>query len=116
MSERWVRSSEQILKRMKEVASKKDRDRLEIINSTLFSLNALERSINGWKTWIRNLSLMSRFTSEELEEIDKALHKQAESIILYDLEATKKWKDKFPRGRIIRERRSGRGEAQGLIV
>ena len=116
MSESWVKSSEQILKGLREAASKKGRDRLEVVNSILFSLNALERSVNGWKMWIRNLSLMSQFTLEELGEIEKALHSQAESIIEYDLKATKKWKDKFPVFRVARERRAGRGESQGFSV
>jgi hypothetical protein len=87
---------------MEELTTKKERDRLEVINSILFTLNSLERSIHGWRSWIRNLSIMSKFSIDELKEIDEALHKQAKNIIKYDLEATKKWKDKFPKIRIPR--------------
>lgn len=116
MSERWIKECERLLKGMKESTSKKDRDRLEIINSILFTLNALERSVIGWKSWIRNLSIMSRFTVEELEEIDEALRKQVETVIEYDIEATKRWKDKFPIIRIARRRVREREETQGLYV
>ena len=67
MSERWVNESEMFLKGMKELSSKKDRDRLEIITSIVVTLNALERSIDGWKGWIGNLPLMSSFSIEELK-------------------------------------------------
>ena len=116
MSERWIKECKGLLKGMKKSASKKDRDRLEIINSILLTLNALERSVFGWKIWIRNLSIMSRFTLKELEEIDEALRKQVEPIIEYDIEATKRWKDKFPRIRIPRRRMRERRETQGLYV
>ena len=116
MSERWIKECEQVLEGMRKVTSKKDRDRLEHITAMLFIINALERSLNGWKMWVRNLSMMSRFTLEELEEIEKALHKQAESIIKYDIEATKKWKGKFPVLRIPRQRRVRREDTPGLIV
>ena len=55
------------------MSSKEKRDRLDVVNSMLFTLNILERSLNGWRLWIRNLSLMSRFTLEELSEMLTAL-------------------------------------------
>lgn len=100
MSDRWVRKSEILLKGMKALSSKKEKDRLEIINSILFTLNNLERSIHGWKRWISNLSLMSNFSIEELKEVEEALWKQAETVIRYDIEATNKWSTKFPRIKI----------------
>ena len=115
MSERWIKESEQMLKLMKEQASKKERDRLEVINSILISLNALERSVIGWRSWIRNLSIMSKFSLEEMKGIDATLHKQAETIIEYDIESTKKLKNKFPRMKIPRQRRTRKRE-QGIYV
>jgi len=114
LSERWIKESEQLLKKMKEYSSKGKKDRLEIVNSILLSLNLMERSLQGWKLWIRNLSLMSQFTLEELKEIEKALGKQIQPFIEYDIEATKKWKDKLPKIRVSPKRR--RQENRGMYV
>ena len=114
MSERWIKESEQMLKMMKELTSKKERDRLEVINSLRFSLTAIGRSVVGWRTWISNLSLMTRFSLEELKGIDDTLHKQAETIMQYDIEATKRVMDKFPRIKMPRRRTKER--EQGIYV
>lgn len=116
LSERWIEESEQLLKRMSELSSKEKRDRLETINSILFILNILERSMEGWKLWVGNLSLMSQFTLEELEEIEASLKRQAQSFIEYDIEATKKWTDKFPHDRMVRRQRRGEEEGRGIYV
>ena len=93
------------------------KDRLEVINSIVFALNAMERSLHGWKLWVRNLPLMSRFTLEELTEIEEALDKQIRPFIEYDVEATKRWNDKFPRIRVVpRRRRREEEEARGMYV
>ena len=96
MSDRWVEESEQLLKRMKALSAKEERDRLEVVGSMLFILDVMERSLNGWRQWIRNLSLMSQFTLEELVEIQRSLEKQIQPFIEYDIEASKKWMEKFP--------------------
>jgi hypothetical protein len=118
MSERWIKESEQLLRRMKTLSSKEQRDRLEIINSILFALTILERSLNGWKLWVRNLSLMSQFELDELMDIEKALGKQIQPFIEYDVEATKKWKSKFPQQvrRLVPRPRREAEESRGLYV
>ena len=113
LSERWIKESEALLKMMKGLSSKKQRDRLEVINSILFSLNAMERSIQGWRTWIRNLSIMSQFSLDELKEIDTTIQYQAEKIVDFDITSTKRWKDKFPR---MRTQRRTRDWGRGLVV
>jgi hypothetical protein len=113
LSERWIKESEGLLKLMKGLTSKKERDRLEVINSLLLSLNAIERSIQGWRTWIRNLSIMSQFSLEELKEIDATVQNQAKTIVEFDIVSTKRWKDKFP---IIRPSRRIRDRGRGIIV
>ena len=105
MSERWIIESEQLLKKMDELSAKEKKDRLEIINSIIFAITVLERSIWGWKQWVGNLSLMSEFTSEELGEIEQSLNKQIQPFVEYDVEVTKGWKDKFPPTRFVRRRR-----------
>ena len=97
MSDRWGEESEQLLKRMKALAAKEERDRLEVVGSMLFILDVMERSLTGWKQWIGNLSLMSQYTLEELVEMQRSLEKQIQPLIEYDIEASKKWMEKFPR-------------------
>ncbi len=116
MSERWVDESEQLLKRMKELSSKDQRDRLEIVNSILFDLDLLERSLHGWKLWVRNLFLMSQFTSTELEDIENSLEKQIQVFIEYDIEASKKWREKFPQPQLIPRRDRDEEEGHGMYV
>ncbi len=117
LSERWIGESEQLLRRMKELSSKEKRDRLEVINSLLFTLNILERSIQGWRAWIGNLSVMSQFTLDELTEIEQALEKQTQVIIEYDVEATKKWMDKFPHIHVPQRETEEEGrEGHGMYV
>ena len=113
LSEKWIKESEQFLKRMKEISSKEKKDRLEIINAILFTLNTLRRSVRGWRLWISNLAIMSQFTMDELKEIEKTLERQVQPIIEYDIEATKKWKDKLPQIRVPRRRRR---EEVGMYV
>ena len=119
MSERWVKESEQLLKKMNELSSKAEKDRLETINSIIFALNVLERSIYGWKLWVGNLSLMSEFTSEELVEIEQSLKQQIQPFVEYDMMATQKWIDKLPPvpKKFSRPKRMGeRAETQGMYV
>lgn len=104
LSEKWIKESKQLLERMKALASKEKRDRLDIINSLIFSLNILNRSVHGWRRWVRDLSLMSQFTLDDLVEIEEVLHKQIQSFIDYDIEATKKGRVKLP-SRVSRRRR-----------
>lgn len=101
---------------MKELSTKEKRDRLEVVNSMLFALDLLERSLNGWRLWVRNLSLMSQFTLEELVEMEITLEKQIQTFIEYDIEASKVWRDKFPPIRVVRERREGEEERRGIYV
>lgn len=116
MSERWVTESEALLRRMDALSSKEKRDRLEVINSILLSLNVLERSLGGWRFWVRNLSLMAHFSLEELAEIERTLEKHVRPFIEYDIEATERWKDKFPRIKVPRPKRRGGNETRGIYI
>jgi len=104
LSDRWVEESEQLLKRMKVLSAKEERDRLEVVSSMLFTLDVMERSLNGWKQWIGNLSLMSQYTLEELVEMQRSLEKQIQPLIEYDIEASKKWKEKLTRVQAVPRR------------
>lgn len=101
MAERWTDQSRELLKALGELASKKG-DRFELVNSVIFALNAIDRSIHGWRSWIQNLLLMSKFSEDELREMKEGLIKEARGFIEYDVEVSLKHRDKMPRI-VIRE-------------
>ena len=116
LSDRWVEESEQLLKRMKALIAKEERDRLEVVGSMLFILDVMERSLDGWKQWVRNLSLMSQYPLEELVEMQRSLEKQIQPLIEYDIEASKRWSGKFPQVRVFPGRKREEEESRGLYV
>ena len=115
LSDVWVEESEHLLKRMKVLSAKEERDRLEVVSSILFTLDVMERSLNGWRIWISNLSVMSQYTLEELAEMQRSLEKQIQPLIEYDIEASKKWMKKFPRVQVVL-RRMGEEEGRDRYV
>jgi len=89
LSERWIQVSEKILEQIKHLEEAKERDRLELVRSIRFMLNTLQRSWLGWTQWVNNPDIMTRFTQEDLEKMNKKLSEFTRSFIEYDLEATK---------------------------
>jgi hypothetical protein len=89
LSERWIQLSEKILKQIKRLEKAKERDRLELVRSMRFILSGLQRSLLGWMQWVDNPDIMTRFTQEDLEKMNKKLSEFTCSFIEYDLEATK---------------------------
>jgi hypothetical protein len=88
LSERWIQVSKKILDQIKRLEEAKERDRLELVRSIRFMLNTLQRSLLGWMQWVNNPDVMTRFTQEDLEKMDKKLSEFTRSFIEYDLEAT----------------------------
>jgi len=89
LSEKWRKDSEKILNQIKRLKEAKERDRLELVRSMRFMLSALHRSLLGWMHWVNNPDMMTRFTQEDLEKMNKKLSEFTRSFIQYDLEATK---------------------------
>jgi hypothetical protein len=115
MTERWVAQSQELLKTLTELASKKEEDRLEIVNTLIFALNSIDRSLHGWRSWIQNLPLMSKFTEEELRQMREGLLQKAQEFINYDMQVTEKYKDKIPSIVVIR-RRGEEGPENGIYA
>jgi len=107
VSEGWVETSEKILDQMRKLAEKKDKDRLDMVQSLRFSLYALHRSILGWMNWVSNPDIMASFTQEELEKMNTKLKAFVEEFIKYDVEATQKGTEK---GAVMREARQAAEE------
>ena len=55
MSEQWITQSERVLKAMEQSLQHKGKDRLEAITAILRVLNAVDRSLHGWRRWVQNL-------------------------------------------------------------
>jgi hypothetical protein len=89
LSERWVDVSKKILDQIGRLEKTKDRDRLELVRSLHFLLNALQRSLLGWMQWVTNPDIMTRFAQDDLEKMNKRIAEFTRSFIEYDLEATK---------------------------
>ena len=114
LAENWFSQSQELLKALEEAASRKEEDRLELFSAMVFALNAIDRSLLGWKGWMQNLQLMSKFSEDELREMKGELIKEAQGFIKYDVEVSIKHKDKIPQIIIREEGRERPGT--GVIV
>jgi len=112
LSSGWIQSCQRILERIKDLEKIKEKDRLEYVRSIRFMLAALQRSIMGWMQWINNPDIMTRFTREELSEINKRVMEFTRAFIEYDIEITRKGEEK---GLEIR-RRAQRGSRGREVI
>lgn len=94
LSEGWVETCEKILGQIKKMSEKKDKDRLDLVQSMRFSLYALHRSILGWLNWVNNPDIMASFDQEDLDGMNKRLVEFIEEFIKYDVEVTAKGADR----------------------
>jgi len=88
LSEGWVETCERLLEQIKKLSDKKDKDRLDLVQSVRFSLYSLHRSLLGWLNWVNNPDIMATFKQEELDEMNKKITEFVESFIKYDVEVT----------------------------
>ena len=89
MSERWIKSVQEALARIRELSEKEDKDRLENVRSIKLSLYYLTRSFIGWNRWVNNPATMANFSEKELEEIERRLSSLVTSFLEYDIDVTK---------------------------
>jgi hypothetical protein len=101
---------------MEKYASKQDRDRLELINSMLFTLQALNQSGHGWQKRIQNLNFMSKFTIDELQEMEAGLVSTVRTFIEYDLDVTKRHENKIPQIRHRTKEKKDEDDSTGLYA
>jgi len=89
LNESWIQTSEKVLEQIRKFSEKKDKDRLDLVQSMRFTLFALNRSLLGWLSWVNNPDIMASFKLEDLEEMNRKLVAFIEEFIKYDMEATK---------------------------
>jgi hypothetical protein len=88
LSQRWIQVSKKVLDQLEKLEAAKKKDRLDLVRSMQFAVKALEMSLVGWKGWVSNPEIMTRFTKEELVNMNKKLFEFSRSFIQYDIEAT----------------------------
>ena len=89
MSNVWVKRSESILEQIKLMEATEGKDRLALVHTMRFGLGALWESITGWMRWINNPQVMTKFTQEELAEMNKTVIDFVKDFIEYDIKITK---------------------------
>jgi hypothetical protein len=88
MSDRWIQVSKNILDQMEKLKETEGKDRLELVSSMRFAIRALEMSLAGWKGWVNNPDVMTKFTEEELRRMNKKLSEFTQSFLKYDMKVT----------------------------
>jgi hypothetical protein len=82
----------------------------------LFTLQALNQSVQGWQKWIQNLSFMSEFSVDELQEMEMGLVTTVRSFIEYDLDVTKRHENKIPQIRVGARNKKKKDDLTGMYV
>ncbi len=116
MAEQWTDQSTKILNKLASLSQEENRDRLAIINALMLALNAMDRSVQGWRKWIQNLDFMARFSEDELKAIEQGLLKSVRNFIEYDIDITQQHQAKLPQMRTTRRRRRRTDNTQGMFV
>ena len=116
MAEQWTDQSTKILNKLTTLSQKENRDRLAIINALILALNAMDRSVQGWRKWIQNLDFMARFSEDELKAIEQGLVKSVRNFIEYDINITQQYQDKLPQLRTTRRRKRPNDNTQRMFV
>jgi hypothetical protein len=116
LAEQWTNQSEKILNKLTSLSQEQDRDRLAIINALILALNAMNRSVQGWRKWIQNLDFMARFSEDELKAMEQGLLQSVRSFIEYDIDVTKQHEDKLPQLRLQSHRKRKKENARGMYA
>jgi hypothetical protein len=116
VSEQWITQSEQVLKAMEQSLNKTEKDRLEVISAILHVLNAVDRSLHGWRRWVQNLGFMAQFNADELRQMEEGLTKVGQAFIEFDLDVTKRYQDKIPQIRFRERPRQPTADSSGMVA
>jgi hypothetical protein len=116
VSEQWITQSEQILKTMDHNLKKAEKDRLEAITAILYVLNAIDRSLHGWRRWVQNLRFMAQFSSEELHQMEQGLSQVACAFIENDIDVTKRFAEKIPQPRFRLRQQQPPADSSSIVA
>ncbi len=118
LSSKWIESSQRLLDRINRLQEQEGKDRLDHVRSIRLMLGALQRSLAGWLQWVVNPDIMTKFSKDELEEMEHEISEFTRSFIQYDLEVTEKGAEKGleARRKVERRRRKPRERRSGFYV
>ena len=116
VSEQWITQSEQILKTMEQNTKKTEKDRLEAITAILYVINAIDRSLHGWRRWVQNLGFMAQFNSEELHQMEQGLSQAARAFIENDIDVTKRFAEKIPQSSFRIRQQQPSTDSSSIVV
>jgi len=87
----WKAIHEETLKLIDDLASKRQRDRLDLLNLMNLSLYAMARSLIGWYQRLENPEVLSSLSDEELRELADKISRIAKEFVKYDIRTTKRY-------------------------
>jgi len=88
VAQQWIQRSRDNLKQLRQLLETPDQDRLDLLRVMRFTLGALGQSLAGWMQWINSTEVMSNFTQEELEEMERTIMEMVDHFIEYDIKVT----------------------------
>ena len=97
-------AAKEVLKRLKNFTLKKKRDRLDMLKSIRYSIQALQRSLMGWWQWATSPEMMANFRPKELQEIDRTIMEFTRTFIEYDVKMTE-YGSKFTKRGAVEDRK-----------
>ncbi|RLF12522.1 MAG: hypothetical protein DRJ98_00035 [Thermoprotei archaeon] len=87
----WISASKETLKLIGDMASKKPRDRLDLLNLMNLSLYAMAKSLLDWYQRLENPETLSMLSDEELQELAGKISKIAKEFVKYDIKTTRRF-------------------------
>ena len=79
------------MKLIDDVASKRPRDRLDLLNLMNLSLYAMARSLLGWYQRLEDPEALSVFNDEELRELAHRISNMAREFVKYDIKTSRRY-------------------------
>jgi len=114
LSDEWIKNCEKLLAQMKDFSSKKDKDRLDLVQSLRFSLYVIHRSVLGWLNWVNNPDIMTTFEKDEIDKMNGQMTDFVKSFIKYDIKITTQGANKSIKSKTSKER-TDEGRQQELF-
>ena len=87
----WPYSSKEALKIIDNAASKRPRDRLDLLNLMNLSLYAMARSLLGWYRRLEDPEALSALNDEELRELAQRISNLAKEFVKYDIKTSRRY-------------------------
>lgn len=101
----WSKTTQRILEQLKKF--KTPRDRLEAYYQINFIISALDRSLIGWKEWLKRPGLMNTFNLDELKDMSETLKNFTIEFINFDKQITTKKQVELAVKKVTKQKKSG---------